>query len=59
MLKLIYFDIYVKIIRWDVMTRIQCNNKNHPTMRLMMKLKKLDLDMHDASVSTVNNLMVQ
>ncbi|CAN4076236.1 unnamed protein product [Withania somnifera] len=52
-------DIDVKIIGWDAMIRIQCNKKNHPAARLMAALMELDLDVHHASVSVVNDLMIQ
>ncbi|CAN0842033.1 Transcription factor MYC1 [Linum grandiflorum] len=52
-------DIDVKIIGWDAMIRIQCNKRNHPAARLMTALKELDLDVHHASVSVVNDLMIQ
>ncbi|XP_022737560.1 transcription factor MYC2-like [Durio zibethinus] len=57
--KLIELDIDVKIIGWDAMIRIQCPKKNHPAARLMAALKELDLDVHHASVSVVNDLMIQ
>lgn len=57
--KLIDVDIDVKIIGWDAMIRIQCSKKNHPAARLMAALKELDLDVHHASVSVVNDLMIQ
>jgi transcription factor MYC2 len=57
--KLIELDIDVKIIGWDAMIRIQCNKKNHPAARLMAALKELDLDVHHASVSVVNDIMIQ
>ncbi|KAI3820918.1 hypothetical protein L1987_08472 [Smallanthus sonchifolius] len=52
-------DIDVKIIGWEAMIRIQSNKKNHPAARLMAALKDLDLDLHHASVSVVNELMMQ
>ncbi|CAN0842035.1 Transcription factor MYC2, partial [Linum grandiflorum] len=55
----IEMDIDVKIIGWDAMIRIQCNKRNHPAARLMTALKELDLDVHHASVSVVNDLMIQ
>ncbi|XP_052170892.1 transcription factor MYC2-like [Diospyros lotus] len=57
--KLIDMDIDVKIIGWDAMIRIQCGKRNHPAARLMSALKELDLDLHHASVSVVNDLMIQ
>ncbi|KAK7309621.1 hypothetical protein RJT34_06503 [Clitoria ternatea] len=56
---LIDLDIEVKIIGWDAMIRIQCSKKNHPAARLMAALMELDLDVHHASVSVVNDLMIQ
>ncbi|CAN0842899.1 Transcription factor MYC2 [Linum grandiflorum] len=55
----IEMDIDVKIIGWDAMIRIQCSKRNHPAARLMAALKELDLDVHHASVSVVNDLMIQ
>nr|AJC01627.1 MYC2-like protein 2a [Hevea brasiliensis] len=57
--KAIEIDIDVKIIGWDAMIRIQCSKKNHPAARLMAALKELDLDVNHASVSVVNDLMIQ
>ncbi|KVH89717.1 transcription factor MYC2-like [Cynara cardunculus var. scolymus] len=57
--KMADLDIDVKIIGWDAMIRIQCSKKNHPAARLMAALKELDLDVHHASVSVVNELMMQ
>ncbi|KAK2995913.1 hypothetical protein RJ640_029795 [Escallonia rubra] len=57
--KIMDMDIDVKIIGWDAMIRIQCSKKNHPAARLMAALKELDLDVHHASVSVVNDLMIQ
>ncbi|CAN0908148.1 Transcription factor MYC2 [Linum grandiflorum] len=57
--KAIEMDIDVKIIGWDAMIRIQCSKENHPAARLMAGLKELDLDVHHASVSVVNDLMIQ
>ncbi|WCJ20645.1 Basic helix-loop-helix (bHLH) DNA-binding family protein [Euphorbia peplus] len=57
--KSVEMDIDVKIIGRDVMIRIQCSKKNHPAARLMTALKELDLDVHHASVSVVNDLMIQ
>ncbi|KAF5729706.1 transcription factor MYC2-like [Tripterygium wilfordii] len=56
---LIDLDVDVKIIGWDAMIRIQCSKRNHPAARLMAALKELDLDVHHASVSVVNDLMIQ
>nr|WOV89697.1 MYC14 [Pogostemon cablin] len=55
----IEMDIDVKIIGWDAMIRVQCGKKNHPAAKLMVALKELDLDVNHASVSVVNDLMIQ
>ncbi|XP_038887731.1 transcription factor MYC2-like [Benincasa hispida] len=52
-------DIDVKIISWDAMIRIQSSKKNHPAARLMVALEELDLDINHASISVVNDLMIQ
>ncbi|MBA0762217.1 hypothetical protein Gotri_024757 [Gossypium trilobum] len=57
--KLLELDIDVKTIGLDAMIRIQSNKKNHPAARLMAALQELDLDVHHASVSVVNDLMIQ
>nr|ALP75904.1 bHLH transcription factor [Aquilaria sinensis] len=57
--KSIELDVDVKIIGWDAMIRVQCSKKNHPAARLMAALKELDLDVNHASVSVVNDLMIQ
>ncbi|XP_058086947.1 transcription factor MYC2 [Magnolia sinica] len=57
--KCVGVEIEVKILGWEAMIRIQCNKKNHPAARLMAALKELDLDVHYASVSVVNDLMIQ
>ncbi|KAM7525424.1 hypothetical protein LguiA_015326 [Lonicera macranthoides] len=56
---LVDVDIDVKIIGWDAMIRVQSNKKNHPAARLMGTLMELDLDVHHASVSVVNEIMIQ
>lgn len=49
----------VKIMGWDAMIRIQCSDNNHPAARLMNALQELDLKVNHASVSVVNDLMIQ
>ncbi|KAL2901396.1 Transcription factor MYC2 [Bienertia sinuspersici] len=44
---------------WEAMIRVNCNKKNHPAARLMAALMELDLDVTHASVSVVNELMIQ
>lgn len=57
--KLIDLEIEVKIMGWDAMIRIQCSDNNHPAARLMNALQELDLKVNHASVSVVNDLMIQ
>lgn len=57
--KLLDLDIEVKIIGWDAMIRIQSSKKNHPAAKLMQALKELDLEVSHASMSVVNDLMIQ
>lgn len=52
-------DVDVKVIGWDAMIRVQCNKKNHPAARLMAVMKELDFEVNHASVSVVNDLMIQ
>ena len=49
----------VKIIGWDAMITITCSKKNHPAATLMTALMELDLDVHYATVTLVNDLMIQ
>ncbi|KAJ0252735.1 Transcription factor MYC3 [Hirschfeldia incana] len=52
-------EIDVKIIGWDVMIRVQCGKRDHPGARFMEALKELDLEVNHASLSVVNDLMIQ
>ncbi|KAJ0431485.1 putative transcription factor bHLH family [Helianthus annuus] len=52
-------DVDVKVMGWDAMVRIQCSKKNHPAARLMGALMELELEVNHASVSVVNELMIQ
>ncbi|CAI9755347.1 unnamed protein product [Fraxinus pennsylvanica] len=57
--KIVDVEVEVKIIGWDAMIRVQSSKSNHPAARLMMAFEELDLDVHHASVSVVNDLMIQ
>nr|UUA80731.1 transcription factor bHLH22 [Panax quinquefolius] len=57
--RFINLDIDVRIIGWDAMIRIQCSKKNHPAARLMTALEEMDLEVSHASISVVNDLMIQ
>lgn len=52
-------EIDVKIIGWDAMIRVQCCKRNHPGAKFMEALKELDLEVNHASLSVVNDLMIQ
>ncbi|ESQ55631.1 hypothetical protein EUTSA_v10024688mg [Eutrema salsugineum] len=55
----IEMEIDVKIIGWDAMIRIQCSKRNHPGAKFMEALKDLDLEVNHASLSVVNDFMIQ
>ncbi|KAL3497797.1 hypothetical protein ACH5RR_040529 [Cinchona calisaya] len=57
--KTLDMDIDVKIIGWEAMIRVQSSKNNHPAARVMGALKDLDLELLHASVSVVNDLMIQ
>ncbi|XP_010449546.1 PREDICTED: transcription factor MYC4-like [Camelina sativa] len=52
-------EVDVKIIGWDAMIRVQCSKRNHPGAKFMEALKELDLEVNHASLSVVNDLMIQ
>lgn len=52
-------DLEVRILGPEAMIRIQSAKKNHPAARLMTSLQELELEVHHASVSTVDELMLQ
>ncbi|KAI3877616.1 hypothetical protein MKX03_033979 [Papaver bracteatum] len=49
----------VKILGSDAMIRVQSENLNHPSARLMNALRDLKCQVHHASVSSVKDLMLQ
>ncbi|KAI3867279.1 hypothetical protein MKW98_001713 [Papaver atlanticum] len=49
----------VKILGNDAMIRVQSENMNHPSARLMNALRDLKCQVHHASVSSVKDLMLQ
>ncbi|WRX09256.1 Myc-type [Theobroma cacao] len=51
------FDI--KIMGNDAMIRVQSENVNYPSARLMIALRDLEFQVHHASMSCVNELMLQ
>lgn len=52
-------DVEVKIVGSDAMIRVQSDIANYPTARLMFALRELELSIHHASISTINNIMLQ
>ncbi|CAI9764903.1 unnamed protein product [Fraxinus pennsylvanica] len=52
-------EIEVKIVGLDGMIRFQSNNSNYPAARLMNAIRDLELQVHHASMSSVNDLMLQ
>ncbi|CAN8274728.1 unnamed protein product [Cochlearia groenlandica] len=55
----IEMEIDVKIIGWDAVIRIQCSKRNHPGAKFMETLKELDLEVNHASLSVMNEFMIQ
>lgn len=52
-------EMEVKIVGNDAMIRVQSENNSHPGARLMGALRDLDLRVHHASMSCVNEIMLQ
>ncbi|XP_062091316.1 transcription factor MYC2-like [Humulus lupulus] len=52
-------ELDVKIVGTDAMIRVQSENENYPAARLMGALRELEFQIHHASVSTINDLMLQ
>ncbi|KAK8611943.1 hypothetical protein V6N13_131977 [Hibiscus sabdariffa] len=52
-------EVDVKIIGNDAMIRVQSENVNYPSARLMDGLRDLEFEVHHASVSCVNDLVLQ
>ncbi|KAA8530909.1 hypothetical protein F0562_005632 [Nyssa sinensis] len=52
-------EVEVKIVGPDAMIRVQSENTNYPPARLMDALRNLELQVHHASLSSVNDLMLQ
>lgn len=51
-------EVDVKVLGNEAMIRVQCENINYPLARLMDVLKQLKLQVHHASVSTIEDMMV-
>ncbi|CAN4087085.1 unnamed protein product [Withania somnifera] len=52
-------EVDVKKLGQDAMIRVQSENLNYPSARLMRALQDLELHVHHASISSVNDLMLQ
>ncbi|KAF3439807.1 hypothetical protein FNV43_RR18085 [Rhamnella rubrinervis] len=52
-------EVEVKIVGTDAMIRVQSENTNYPAARLMGALRDLEFQVHHASVSSINELMLQ
>ncbi|KAK2649992.1 hypothetical protein Ddye_017481 [Dipteronia dyeriana] len=52
-------EIEVKIVGTDAMIRVQSENVNYPAARLMSAIRDLEFQVHHASMSCVNELMLQ
>lgn len=52
-------EVDVKIVGVDGMIRVQSDNSNYPAARLMNAIRDLELPVHHASMSCVNDLMLQ
>ncbi|XP_077243095.1 transcription factor MYC2-like [Tasmannia lanceolata] len=52
-------EVEVKIFESDGMIRVQSENFNHPMARVMDSLRELELQVHHASVTCVQELMLQ
>ncbi|XP_047954673.1 transcription factor MYC2-like [Salvia hispanica] len=52
-------EVEVKIVGGDGMIRVQSDKSNYPAARLMNAIRDLELPLHHASMSCVNELMLQ
>lgn len=52
-------EVEVKIVGPDAMIRVSSENVNYPAARVMEALRELELQVQHASVSCVNDLMLQ
>lgn len=52
-------EIHVKIMGCDAMIRVESSKRNHPGARLMNALMDLEVEVNHASISVINDLMIQ
>lgn len=55
----ILLEVEVKMVGPDALIRVQSQNCNYPGAKLMEALRELELQLHHASMSRVDELMVQ
>ncbi|KAF7153444.1 hypothetical protein RHSIM_Rhsim01G0178400 [Rhododendron simsii] len=55
----VQLEVEVKIVGADAMVRVSSDNVNYPAARLMEALRDLELQVQHASVSSVNDMMLQ
>lgn len=51
-------EVEVKIIGTDAMIRVQSENVDYPSAKLMIALQNLQMQVHHASISSVNHLVL-
>ncbi|KAJ8573070.1 hypothetical protein K7X08_009581 [Anisodus acutangulus] len=51
-------EVEVKIVGPDAMIRVQSENVDYPSAKLMVALQHLQMQVHHASISTVNHLVL-
>ncbi|XP_055817063.1 transcription factor MYC1-like [Solanum dulcamara] len=51
-------EVEVKIVGTDAMIRVQSENVDYPSAKLMSALQHLQMQVHHASISTVNHLVL-
>ncbi|XP_047323815.1 transcription factor MYC2-like isoform X2 [Impatiens glandulifera] len=52
-------SVELKIVGTDAIVRVQSENVNYPSARLMDALRRMELPIHQAIISTANHLMMQ
>ncbi|KAL5699207.1 hypothetical protein ACHQM5_030143 [Ranunculus cassubicifolius] len=56
---LMKMEVEVKILGPDAMIKVQCENRNHPSAKLMDVLRDLNFQVHHASVTSVKDMILQ
>lgn len=55
----VQLEVEVKMVASDAMIRVQSENVSYPSARLMSALRDLEIQVHHASMSSINDLMLQ